>query len=210
MPTASSQAITPANSRMLSPPPVLISVTSTIVGASLRPDSASREPVSLRGKRHLPQHREDRRRVGGRGDRPEQHRELPAEPEDVVAEHGHHQHADPDADGRQRDTEPHHRPDVGPGRGQSTFGQDQDQRGEAERVGKLGVVEAQPEAGLTERDAHQQVDEQAGQPEAHADAHGQDREEQHSRPDQENLVECLDVECHRVGTSAMGGRGLSL
>ena len=49
MPTTSSQAITPANSRMLSPPSVLTSVTSTIVGASLRPDSASREPVSLRG-----------------------------------------------------------------------------------------------------------------------------------------------------------------
>ena len=114
-------------------------------------------------QRHLPQHREHRRRVGRRGDRAEQHRELPAEPEHVVAEHRHHQHADPDADGGQRDTQPHHRPDVRPGRGQSTFGQDQDQRGEAERVRQLGVVEAQPDAGLTEGNAHQQVDEQAGQ-----------------------------------------------
>ena len=40
--------------------------------------------------------------------------------------------------------------------------------------------------------------------EAHAEAHGQDREEQHTRPDQENLVECVYVECHRVGTSAVG------
>ena len=77
-------------------------------------------------------------------------------------------------------------------------------------MGQLGVVEAEPDPGLAECHAHQQVDEQAGQPDAHAEAHGQDREEQHTRPDQENLIECLYVECHRVGTSAVWGRGLSL
>ena len=76
-----------------------------------------------------------------------------------------------------------------------------------ERMGHLGVVEVQPEPGLAERHAHQQVDQQAGQPGTDAEPHGQDRQQQHARADQQDLVERVDVECHR-GTSAVGGRRL--
>ena len=161
MPSPSSQTISPAKPR-------------TAVRA---PDADQRDQHDGRGvvetglglqgagqparQRHPTQHGEHRGRVGRRGDRAQQHRDLPAQPEHVVAEHRHHRHAHGDADGRQRDAQPHHRPDLRPRRGQATFGQDQDQRGEAERVRDLGVVELEAEPGLPQRDADEQVDEQA-------------------------------------------------
>ena len=106
--------------------------------------------------------------------------------------------------------QPHHRPDLRPRGGQTALGQDQDQRREPERVRELGVVEADAEAGLAEGDPHQQVDEQAGQADPHAEAHREDRQQEHARPDQQQLVERLDVECHgrHLGGVVGGPRSL--
>ncbi len=70
--------------------PVEISVTSTTVGASLSPDSASSEPTRRARQRHHAQHREDRRCVGRRGHGTEQDGELPRQSEQVVRTDGDH------------------------------------------------------------------------------------------------------------------------
>ena len=106
-PTASSHATIPAAPRRpwSTHAPVEIRVTSTTVGASLRPDSASSGPTEPRGSGTTPQHREHRGRVGRRGDRAEQHRQLPRQPEQVVGDHGHHG----DRDRRRRSSPARHR-----------------------------------------------------------------------------------------------------
>ena len=68
--------------------PVEMMPTSTTVGASLSPDSASSAPVSRLGSGTHAQHREHRRRVGRRADRAEQDRQLPRQAEDVVGADG--------------------------------------------------------------------------------------------------------------------------
>ena len=89
---------------------------------------------------------------------------------------------------------------------ETTFGQDHHQRAEAERVRELGVLELQAEPGLAEQHAHQQVDEQAGQPHADRQPDRQDREQEHSGADQQNLVELMDVECHRRAPRRSGSK----
>ncbi len=122
--------------------------------------------MSRRGSGTTPQHREHRRGVGGRGDRAEQHRELPAAaparsaPATAITAIDDH-----DADRGQRAP-----------RAAST-GRTSRQlvvsppsarmiasAAKPERVRELGVLEVDADPGLAEHHAHQQVDQQAGQP----------------------------------------------
>ena len=85
-PMPSSQTISPAKPRTPWLAPTLTRVTRTIVGrvveAGLGLERAGQPPR----QRHPAQHREDRGGVGRRGDRAEQHRELPAQAEHEVRE----------------------------------------------------------------------------------------------------------------------------
>ncbi len=163
-----------------------------VVQPGLRLEGAD-EPF---GQRHDAQHREHRGRVRGRGDRTEQDRQLPGQSEQVVRAHGDHAHRHGHAEGRQGDPEPHRRADLRPGGGETALGEDHRERREAERVRELGVLEVDPEAGLAEGDAHQEVDQQARQARARGHPDGQDREQGDRGTDQHERVELMDVEGH--------------
>ncbi len=160
----------------------------------------ARQPLLDRG--HA-QHREHRRRVGRRGDRAQQPGELPRQAEQVVRADGHHRHRDGDADGGQGEADPHRGPEVAPAGGQSTFGQDDRQRREAQRLGDLRVLELDADELLAQQDAHQQVDQQAGQTGPRGDPHGEDRQDGDGRAHQQEQVELVDVEGHE---SPLSGR----
>ncbi len=105
-------------------------------------------------------------------------------------------HRDRDADRGQREAEPHRGSDLAPAGGQTALGQDDRQGREAEGVRQLGVLEPDAEAGLPERHAHQQVDEQRGQAGARREPHGQDGEQGDGGPHEHERVELVDVEGH--------------
>ena len=160
------------------------------------------------GQRQRAQDGEHRGRVGGRADRAEQDRQLPRQAEEVVGAHGDHGHRHRHADRRERQAEADagaHLPPVG---GQATFGQDDRQRPEPERVRELGVVEGDAEgSALAEQDADEEVDEQRRQPRARREPHREDRREGHDRTDQHELVELVDVERHGTSGWLCGLRG---
>ena len=186
--------------------PVLTSDTSSTVGASLRPDSASSAPVIRRGSGTRRSTENTAAASVGRGDRAEQHRELPVEPEQVVRADRDHGDADRDAERRERDPEPHRRPDLRPLGGETTFGEDQHERREAQRVRDVGVLEVDAEPGLAEQHAHQQVDQQAGETGAHREPDRQDRDQHHGGADQQDRVHLMRVEAHgHLGVVRGGG-----
>jgi len=163
-----------------------------VVEAGLGLEGTGQRP----GQGHPAEHREHRGGVGGRGDGAQQDGELPVEPEQVVRADRHHRHADRDTERGQRDTQSDRRPDLVPLRGQTTFGQDHHQGGEAEGVRHVGVLELDAQAGLAEQHAHQQVDQQAGKSGPHRDPHGQDRHEHDDSAQQQNRVQLMRVEAH--------------
>src|SRR5690349_25173759 len=61
-------------------------------------------------------------------------------------------------------------------------------------MGELGVLEADAEALLAEGDAHQEVDQQAGQSGARRDPHREDRKQRDRSPHEHEAVELVDVE----------------
>jgi hypothetical protein len=77
-----------------------------------------------------------------------------------------HPDADHNAQSGQCDAQPQRRPHLRPARGEAALGQDQDQGGEPERLGERGVVEPDAEAGLADRDADSQVEQQRRETEA--------------------------------------------
>ena len=88
-------------------------------------------------------------------------------------------------------------PHLSPVGGQTTLGQDDRQRTEAERVRELGVVERDRErSAFTQQDADEEVDEQRRQSDARGEPYGEDRRQRHDRPDQHEHVELVDVERH--------------
>ena len=93
---------------------------------------------------------------------------------------------------------------------QTALGQDHRQRREAQGVRQLGVLEVDPEPGLAERDPHQQVDQQAGQPGPRRDPDGEDREEGDRGAHQQEAVELVDVEGHRGHLAEAGRRDRGL
>ena len=105
------------------------------------PDSPSSERASPLPQRRVPQHREDRRRVG-RGDRraDDQRLERAEVEEPGGGDAGDHRGHDR-ADDRQRDRGPDHRPDLLPAGGQAALEEDQDQADRPQRPGQLDVVE---------------------------------------------------------------------
>ena len=105
------------------------------------------------GQRHHPQHREDRRRVRGRADGAQQDRQLPGQAEEEVRADRDHGDRHGHAEGRQRQPQPDAGPHLPPVGGETTFGQDDRQRPEAERVGQLGVVERDRERARPRRAA---------------------------------------------------------
>ena len=161
------------------------------------------EPLA---ERHHAQHGEDGGRVGRRRDGAEQDRELPRQTEQVVRGHGHHGDRHRHADGGQRDPEPHRRAHLAPLGGQAALGQDHRQGGEAEGLGDFGVLELDADPGLAERDAHQQVDEQAGQPSPRGDPDGEDRQDRDRRAHQQEEVELMDVEAQCQPSRVAGWR----
>ena len=173
-------------------------MTSTTVGASLRPDSASRAPISRCGSGTTPQHREHRGRVGRRGDRAEQHAPAPrAGRAGSATPTRHDRHRDRHPERGQRQPEPHRR--TAP-RASSVV------RPPSARISASAAKpsawassafsNADPEHRLAEQHAHQQVDQQAGQPRPRREPHGQDRQEGDRRPHQHERVELVDVEGH--------------
>ena len=160
-------------------------VTRRIAGASLSPLSASMEAASRRGSGR-------RRRAANTAAasvelmtaassraNPQRRAQQPD------GDRGGHPDADPDADGGQGDPRPDRPPHVRPPGGQPTLGQDDDQRGDAEVLGELGVLELDAEAALPQREAQRQVQQEAGQPEpvGHPERHG--RDEHDDRPDRQ-------------------------
>ncbi|MEZ5094469.1 MAG: hypothetical protein R2740_17390 [Nocardioides sp.] len=183
--------------------PVEISVTSTTVGASLSPDSPPGADQPLR-QRHHPQHREHRGGIGRRRDRAEQDRELPRHPQQVMPGDRDHRDRHRDPDRGQQEAEPHRRPHLPPRGGETTLGQDQRQRAEADRVRDLGVVELDAGAALPERDPHQEVDQQARQPGSRGQPDGQDGQERDRGAHQHERVELVEVEGHEAPSAARG------
>ena len=155
-------------------------------------------------QRHPPQHAEHRGSVGGRGHRTEQHGQLPLQAEQEVGEHGHGGDADPHSDRGQDAAEPDGRPHLGPAGGETAFGEDQGEGGEAERVGDRRVVELDAQPAFAQRDTHQQIDEKAGQAGAYRQPDGEDRGEQNGSPDEEIVVELLYRHTSPSASSADG------
>jgi hypothetical protein len=108
-----------------------------------------------------------------------------------MAEDGHHTDADGDADAGQRTTQPDRRAHLGPAGGDAALGEDQRERAEAEGVCQRGVVERDAQTRLAQGDAHQQVDEKAGQTGPDREPNGEDGSEQDACPDEEVVVELL-------------------
>ena len=98
-----------------------------------------------------------------------------------------------DADGRQHGRGRQRGFDFLPLRAQAALGQDDDQRGVADHLGQLGVVELDVEdAVLPHGDADAEVHEQAGQPAAGRNAYRRDGDQQDERADQQKFVERVD------------------
>ena len=146
---------------------MLIRTTSSTVGASLRPDSASSAPSS----------------DGFSGTRRSTVKTAAASVGEVIApSRKDSSHDRPSAKWANTATSAtltptptvaRARPTPSDGRtsdqlrGETTFGQDHDEGGEPERLGRARVVEADAEHGLAEHDAHRKVDQQAGQTHPH-------------------------------------------
>ena len=81
----------------------------------------------------------------GERDRPEQHGQLPRQPEQVVGADRHDRHRHRDTEVASDQPQLHRRAHLTPLGGETTLGEDQRQRREAERVRELRVVEADPE-----------------------------------------------------------------
>lgn len=193
-PIASSRAISPSRAYQCSTGPVVEKATTRMTtGASLKPDSASSTPVRRAGERHTAQHGEDGRGVR-RGDHgADQQRLAPVESGQVVRSGRGDPHAHRDADRRKRRRPGQRRFDLFPLGAQAALGEDHDQRGIAEELGQLGVVEDDAtRAVLAYGDAYPQVDEQAGEPAARGEPHRGDRDEQYERADQQEFVEVVD------------------
>ena len=192
---ASSRAISPTRTYQCSTGPARrrSATTRMTTGASLKPDSASRTPVTRDGQRDLAQHGEDRRRVGRGDHRADDQRLPPVEPDQVVRGRRGDAHADRDADGRQHGGRRQRGFDLLPLRAQTALGQDHDQGGVADDLGQLGVVELDvADAVLPDGDADAEVDEQAGEPAAGRDADRRHGDEQDERADEQELVEVVD------------------
>jgi hypothetical protein len=111
---------------------------------------------------------------------------------------------DRDTDGRERDPQPHRGLGVAPAGGQPALGEDHRQSSEADGVGDLGVLELDADAGLSQGDAHHQVDQQARQAGAAREPDREDRGEGDGRAHQQEHVELVEVEAH-VTSGAWGG-----
>ena len=113
------------------------------------------------GQRQRAEHREHRGRVRRRADGAEQDRQLPRQAEEVVGADRDDRDGHRHAEGRQRQPQPDARAHLPPVGGETTLGQDDRQRAEAQRVRELRVVERDRErSALAEQDADEQVDEQ--------------------------------------------------
>lgn len=82
--------------------------------------------------------------------------------------------------------------DRGPTRGQTAFGQDQNQCGVTQNRGQLGVVELQTEATLADREAQGEIDQQRREATADRETDGSDCGEQHGRAGEQRKIELLD------------------
>ena len=81
---------------------------------------------------------------------------------------------------------------VVPRRGQAALGEDHDQRGEAERLRHLLVVELQADRVLAQQQAEPEIEQQRRQPAAHRQPHRGDGDEQHDGADEQQHVELCD------------------
>ena len=116
---------------------------------------------------NIAEHREDRRSIGRGRDRAQQHRNPERQSEDVVPEQGHQADADPDANRGQQCRQDGRGPDVAPLGGETALGQDHHQRGKAECLRKIGIVEGDSDAGFAHHHAETEEQQQrrAGRPE---------------------------------------------
>ena len=159
----SSSTIKPSNPKMpnfIESPTAseLATITSSTVGASLRPDSASSVPRNECGMGTVAEHREDRRSIGRGRDCAQQHRNPERQSEDIVPEKSHQADADPDAKRGQQRRQDGRGPDVAPLGGEAALGQDHHERGKPECLRKIGIVEGDSDTGFAHH--HAETEEQ--------------------------------------------------
>jgi hypothetical protein len=77
-----------------------------------------------------------------------------------MAEQRHQADADSDANGGQYACHSYRRPDVPPPRRQTAFGQDHNESGESQRLGKISIFELDAQARLAEQHAEAKEEQQ--------------------------------------------------
>ena len=169
----------------------LTSSTRMITGASLTPDSASSVPASraLSGTRRSV----EKIAAASVDDRiaPHSTASCHRRSSDVVRDHRDDRDADADADRRERERERQPRPDRLPAGGDAALGQDDHQRGDADRLRELEVVE-RDQARAAERRADAEVEQQAGQSGAGRQPDRDDRDDQDRSTDEQGDVQLVD------------------
>ena len=153
-------------------------------------------------QRHGAEHGEHRGRVRGRQHGREQHGELPPQVEQVVRADRDDDDADDRAERGQHQPEAEGRTHVVPRRREPALGEDQHQGREAERQGEVGVGEVDAGAGAAEQEPETEVGEQRGQAGGDGQPHGEDRRDEDGGPDQEKMVELVDV--HASSSTSAG------
>ena len=79
--------------------------------------------------------------------------------------------------------------------GEAAVGEDEDERGDAERLGEAGVVEPDAQARLAQRHPDPEVDQQRGQADAGGQAYREHGDEDDARTDAEQEGQIVHVAC---------------
>ena len=101
----------------------------------------------------------------------------------------HQADADSDTDCGKQCRQDGRGPDVAPLRGETALGENHDEGGEAERLRQIGIVEWNPDAGLTHHQAQTEKQQQGWKTDPSADPSGDDRGDQDDGTYQEDDVD---------------------